>query len=94
MTNVKHIEAVFDNGDKLILTLKEGTTFVGHKPATLYELFYAEYAGGHYNVYQTEYFPKTEFGSANSAFNIRLSSNNPMNESDQGFHLDSILEKK
>ncbi len=93
MTNIKHMEAVFNNGDKLILTLKEGTKFAGHNPATLYELFYAEYVDGHYNVYQTEYFPKTEFGKASQAFNTRLTCSNPMNESEQGYPLNVLLER-
>lgn len=109
MANIKHMEAVFENGDKLILTLREGTKFAGHKPATLYELFYSERVEGNhesvsddepisedphfYYVHQTEYFPKTEFGKAMSAFNTRLTCNNPRNESDQGFNLNQLLEK-
>ena len=99
------IIATFENGDVLILSLKE-STFAGFKPAKLFELAYGELIkdpvdwenkgsnGSYFNAIQTEYFPATEFGSALSAFNKRLTCSNPMNESDMGWDLDKILTRK
>lgn len=106
---IKHIEAVFDNGDKLILTLKQ-VKFFGYTGNTLYELFYAERVegrhdddligdilndGDHYfNVHQTEYFPETQFDKALYAFNTRLECIDPTSATEQGFSIDDILEKE
>jgi hypothetical protein len=93
MANVNYVEAVFTNGDKLVLILRT-STFAGFKPKALFELFYAEYAGASYDVYHTEYFPATEFSKAMYAFNIRMTCGNPMQECNHGYPLDALLEKK
>lgn len=102
---VKEITATFSNGDVLTLSLKD-STFAGFKPAKLFELIYGEKiedpvdwenkgsTGSYFDAHQTEYFPVTEFGSALSAFNKRLTCSNPKNESDMGWDLDKILERK
>ena len=102
---IKEIAATFDNGDMLLLQLKE-STFAGYKPALLWELSYGELCQGesiwlegepgpsYYNAHQTEYFPASMYDTAKSAFNTRLTCSNPMHESDMGFSLDRMLEKR
>jgi len=92
--NIKELVATFENGDKLVLTLKE-STFAGYNSRKLWELFYAEClrAGDTlvYTACHTEYFPENAVSQAVQAFNTRRTSNNPVNESDQGFELSKIL---
>ena len=100
---VKDITVTFENGDVLTLSLRE-STFAGFKPAKLFELIYGERHmretspssykedPSYFETIQTEYFPATEFSSALSAFNKRLTCSNPKNESDMGWDLNKILE--
>lgn len=92
--NIKEMSATFENGDKLILTLKE-LKFAGYNFRKLWELFYAEKFMEHgnacYNAIQTEYFPEDCASQAIQAFNIRRTCNNPIHESDQGYDLNKIL---
>lgn len=103
MTNqIQTLRADFKNGDLLVLSLKE-STFAGYKPALLWELSYYEKNKSvserqdcepgtfYFTAHQTEYFPEIAVSSAKSAFNTRLSSSNPRNESDMGFSLNDIL---
>lgn len=101
---IKDITATFENGDVLVLSLKE-STFAGYKPAVLWELFYGEKIndaieqhdkgsiGSCFNTHQTEYFPASMYDTAKAAFNKRLTCSNPMHESDTGFSLERMLEK-
>lgn len=105
MNKIKEITATFENGDMLTLSLKD-STFAGFKTAKLFELTYGEKCEGlddwqygecgksYFEAHQTEYFPATDFGNALSAFNKRLTCSNPMHESDMGWDLNKILEKK
>lgn len=104
LDQVEEITATFKNGNQLILCLKE-STFAGHKPALLWELFYAEKvfespnwqnngsAESHFDAVQTEYFPASMLDTASVAFNKRLSSIDPTRVSGMGFPLDYLINK-
>lgn len=100
------LKVTFENGGILALTFNE-CHFAGFEPAMVYQLSYGErcenrrgeaFFNKDYDHYfmmcNTEYFPETMRGVALQAFNTRMNSNNPANESDQGLSLDSFLIKK
>lgn len=97
-------EALFENKDKLTLTLNKNTTFAGYKPADIWELTYYEYQPGnygdeeptpgvhHFMCCNTEYFPGDKEDLAIQIFGYRAMSGNPSKESGKGFQLNSFLE--
>lgn len=100
------IKVTFENGDILVLVFSN-CHFGTYEPAMVYQLSYGERLenrrgeaisikddGYYFNMCRTEYFPENMRNLALQAFNIRLNSNNPANESDQGLYLDSFLVKE
>lgn len=99
--------AEFDNKNLLTLKLKS-FAYEGFVPVSFYVLSYSEYnpnarekgldpkriEGDYFTVYSEEYFPSSMIDSVKSAFNIRLNCNNPMHESDMGYSLNQLLNKK
>lgn len=104
---VKAITAEYENGNILMLQLKE-KSFAGNKPVAVWEISFGEKIPGNhenvtddepptedphfFNIHQCEYFPQSLFDEAKKAFDVRLKYNTPWHLSCRGYSFNQISE--
>lgn len=93
------LTAVFENGDKLTLELKE-LSFVGFKKTTAWELKYGvkiQSDDDDQVAYETtglEYYPEEKRFNAHHAFNLRMGSEHPQRATGYSYALEDFMEKE